>query len=301
MSFIPPDPENFSFAELALKWGVSEERIERYFKERLLKQLDYEPLDTRAPMKERKHIANLKHVLNQSARKQIAELLGTVPRKPNTVRRILSKTHWDTLTKDKKSDQAFQSLVESAGHKIDYIQLFIPLSEVKRFEKKYSSEINSTIPSLGRSSSLTVVPNEKTHQITPSNKFVKDLETNSAQKQPKGASPYDVTGRKEAIKTMILEGLQSFYAEKGRLPGEGQAFQEFLVFINKQFSLKPKPDYLKKVDNVSCAGSVSQNCITIIKNGVEKKTFNRKHISTQFYKFKKEFASQVTSESSTQP
>lgn len=300
MSFMPPEPNNFTFKELSLRWGVSEERIERYFMERRLKQLGYEKLIEKASTEERKRITSLADVLKQFARKQIAYLLDRGPLKPGIPRQVLSKTRREALAKAKKSDQAFQSLVEAKGHNIDYIQLIIPRDEIIRFEKKYSSDINCTIPSLDSYSSNTVTPHDEIMQINPDKEIVKDLVTESNQKQKKGVSPCDVTGRKEAIKIMVLEGLESFYAEKGRLPKKGEALQEFLNFISKQFSLKPKPDYLTKIVKISCAGTPSEHCITIKKTGVEK-PMNRKYVSNQFYTFMQEFVAKMLLETSAKP
>ena len=113
----------------------------------------------------------------------------------------------------------------------------------------------------------------------------------------KQANP-DVTGRKGAIKAMVLGGLQAFYDQKERLPEDGNAFQEFLDFVHIQCNQKTKPVYMVLIGKVSKTGTDSSNCITV--NGV-KKPKNRKYISSEFYKFKKDFTPQVTTEAQVHP
>lgn len=125
-----------------------------------------------------------------------------------------------------------------------------------------------------------------------------DIEAKVEQIQSKKVSAPDVTGRKGAIKTMVFEGLQAFYVQKQRLPEEGNAFQEFLDFIYIQINQKTRPDYLAQIVSIVKTGTETSNCITI--KGV-KRPKNRKYVSTEFYKFKKDFAPQVTTEAPAHP
>lgn len=138
VNFIPPDLNFFTFSELANRWNITEDRIECYLKEGKLKEFEYENLNIQAPVKERKRLARLKDVLNRHARKDISNLIQTGPLKPNTIRLILTPEQRASWFKIKKSDQAFEKLLEHEGFNIDCIRIVIPTAEVKRFEARYS-------------------------------------------------------------------------------------------------------------------------------------------------------------------
>jgi len=118
-------------------------------------------------------------------------------------------------------------------------------------------------------------------------------------------TPYNVKGRKGTLKAMVFDGLQAFYTQKKQLPTKGRGFQDFLNFIQQQSISKPRPEYLELISKVKTSGTDNSICLTITdkRKRITKKT--RKYVSTQFYKFLKEFEKdflpQVASEEASLP
>ncbi len=120
--------------------------------------------------------------------------------------------------------------------------------------------------------------------------LIKSQNTNKRNDYHKvSSSPPNVSGRKGIIKTMVLEGLSEFYIDKKRLPEKGKAFQEFINFINIRLNQKIRPTYLTAIEKLETSGTEKDHCLTIVNKYGAKKKKTRKYVSSQFYKFEKEF------------